>query len=498
MSLALRGIFTSNDDSGSNSNGKELWFENEHDKKTSFVFDESSSQSSVSNGASAETSQRVVIEKPCHLFLDCCIPNRKDGGTTAFLFGGLEIHSNSRNIEVYTLDEDVNANANANADNKSKSTKDSFEYLKTCRGTLITNDETIDSEKQQQNQQLLEPWEKELYRTIVIPPNSKPMPIKKLQLKLLSLRPAKCKMGYIKLVKFKGRLPDVDFVQQLPQSISSSQQQQQQQKQQLPISNNGIKSTQQQQNADMTNAISAITILIRNTQETMERSISSKFGEFQKLSFQQNRQIQNTMQSLERSIESVNDNLATLRQEVNSLTELQKSSNNTHREGEEETHSYQDDDDDTDNKEVEKEDDGGANIGNDNDDINDTPEKSDKEAFSIVELIGKMQLEHKREIKEMLQEEREKMLKEMDTKRDEFVKQVMEGLSKEKIDDAKSDNALANDDPIKDNGSCDVDIIECISLPDPSSLPIIQMDGTSIETETEISDCAQTITNNIS
>ena len=150
MSLALRGRLTSNDDNGNNSNGKEFWFENEHDKKTSFIFDESSSLSSSSASMEAskgEISQRIVIEKPCHLFLDCCIRNSENdntnGGTTtttttAFLFGGLEIHSNSRNIEVYTMDDDGDGNDGSSS---SKSAKTSFEYLKTCRGTILTDDE---------------------------------------------------------------------------------------------------------------------------------------------------------------------------------------------------------------------------------------------------------------------------------------------------------------------------------------------------------------------
>ena len=326
-------------------------------------------------------------------------------------------------------------------------------------------------------------------------------------------------MGYVKLVKFKGRLPDVDVIHQSPQSIPSpsSQQKQLQQKQQLPApKHDNIKSTQNQQNSDMTNAISAITILIHNTQQTMERSISSKFGEFQKSTFQQNRQFQNTVQSLERSIECVNENLNVLRKEINTLAELQKSSNETHMKGGEENSSNQDVQ--TDDKEVGKEENDSVcnNISNDNDDRgNDkgVPDESDRETTSIVELIEKMQNEHKREIKEMLEEERKQILQEMDIKRDEFVKQIIESISKEKLDDEKSDRAssddtLKNDDPNKGSGTCIVDTVKCISLPAPSSLPVIQIDGTSIEmeteaeagveTETEIPVCVQTATNNIS
>ena len=81
MSLSLRGTFTSNNGSGNGSIRKEFWFDNEHDKKTSFVYNDSlSSQSSVSKGAS---SQRAVIEKPCHLFLDCCVRNKDNGGSSS-------------------------------------------------------------------------------------------------------------------------------------------------------------------------------------------------------------------------------------------------------------------------------------------------------------------------------------------------------------------------------------------------------------------------------
>ncbi len=480
MSLRLRGIFTvdinsktTGSSSGSGScqtktnDDRVFWFENEGNKKTSFVFDESSLLSSSTTTTGSQ--QRITIQKPCHLFLDCCHPlndSNDVSNTTEFLFGGLEIHSNSRNIEVYALPEDSDGKDNNN----------SFEYLKTCRGTMIINDDDDNTKSEMlgdanEGQEITaatrqdfpkESWEKEMYKTVIIPPNSKPISILRLHLKLLSLRPAKCNIGYIKQVKLKGRIPDVQISTSkpepqtktqsshegktslhtsLPQSIQGSSQNENNRppNNQIPSVNN---EELNRQTSQITNAISAVTMLIQNTQQTMERSISTSIGEVQKLTFQQSQHFHNTLQSLERRINEVNNNLNELRNEVHAL-------NISHRDQTQCDESSHDDRDVGVNESDHAKD---CNSVKTNEDVHvkEASEKSENDLQTILqEYVEKIQEKNRRDIEQLLVKERKVLLDEMDRKRDEIIDEVTK-----KMNNSKEVERLCVESAVSSSDSC--------------------------------------------
>ena len=261
----------------------------EEGKKSSFIFKACNFDTEISR-----------IEKPCHLILDC--------SSSDWIFGGLEIHSNSRNIEVYAVPEGKDFEGR--------------EYWQTHRGSKIENGPNNHSEDGTSNSTKGNLGE-ELYQTIVLPPTSKPTTIKSLHLKLLSLRPAKCTGAFVHNLKLKGRIPEATIISSSVAQTGSSTPQIQHKipikpKQISPKSTPSIESTEQ-----VGKAISGLVMMIQTIQSNMESSIQSAVGEFSKHSFSQHQNwtgtivdLENKIGDLKDSVEGLNENVKLLRKEV--------------------------------------------------------------------------------------------------------------------------------------------------------------------------------------
>ena len=135
-----------------------------------------------------------MIEKPAHIYLSVfkLMSSTKQNHHTnsnGYIFGGLEIVSNSRNIEAYTTDKDG---------------KES--YLLTSRGAPLHDKKSIKnnsptSQTAKENKLNDIEW----HSCIIVHPNG-PSEISNLKLKLLSLRSPKFQ-AIVKIFKLKGKLP---------------------------------------------------------------------------------------------------------------------------------------------------------------------------------------------------------------------------------------------------------------------------------------------------
>jgi hypothetical protein len=257
----------------------------EPNKKTSFLFE-----------SCAESADRSKIQKPCNLIVECCQSTSSHTCFINWLFGGLEVHSNSRNIEVYAVPEGKDFNGR--------------EYWQTHRGSKI-EDTDNSTEKDE--------CEKEIYQTIILPPSSKPTSIKSLHLKLLSLRPSKCTIAFVKSIKLKGRIPEatpdssetvsgsnnsVDALEDQPATAARS------------ITN---KESNDGSTALVANAISGLTMSIDNARGSMEASIQSSIGEIQSLAFNQNQSFTGKLTLLENSVNELKDCVDSLKTNVELL-----------------------------------------------------------------------------------------------------------------------------------------------------------------------------------
>jgi hypothetical protein len=435
MSLTLRGVFSSysscfNNDKNNHDqiddDGITFWFGNENGKKTSFIYEE------CHTSLSTPSSLSLIMEKPCHLFLDCHLRNKDEkvlssspSSTPAmpsFLFGGLEIHSNSRNIEVYAMHED--------------NTNNSFEYLKTCRGTLLT-EEKEEGGKHQQDE--LQPWKKEVYKTIIIPPNSKAIPVQKLHLKLLSLRPAKCTTGYIQLIKIKGRLPELDDQNNgtLIQGSSSIATNTSSTVESQPLntlrSNTVPNSIPTKTDNNIPNAISAITFLIQNVHQKMETSITNKVGEVQKDSFQYNQQLTQSLHALEKSVNDLNDNMVNMKEEIvalrNEIKEREKNGGSSF----DETNGN---DDDHIDEMIDKENGCISNTSNNDDHYEEDTNQGNSTIHNVEnnDIVQQMQEEFKKQLQQMQEEFKNQLqdiLNEERKMQTKVVKEVLEEVQQD-------------------------------------------------------------------
>lgn len=152
----LRCILT-NDPTKDTPTETALWFEQEEGKKSSFLL---------------RVPPDLSLAKPAHLLIHCVANNE----ILPFLLGGLELLSNARNVEAYTKDASNPAEEN---------------YLLTARG-------------------IKEDGDTELHRSVLVCPRG-PETVARLNLKLLSLRPANCTNVSLVSIKLKGRLPDVEM-----------------------------------------------------------------------------------------------------------------------------------------------------------------------------------------------------------------------------------------------------------------------------------------------
>jgi hypothetical protein len=164
----LRCILTNDPTKDTPTTETTLWFEQEEGKTSSFLL---------------RVPSDLRLAKPAHVLVHCvtvAAANRDNGNHNQihpFLFGGLEILSNARNVEAYTKDESNPVEEN---------------YLLTARG-------------------IKEDGDTELHRSVLVCPKG-PETVARLHLKLLSLRPANCTNVSMVSIKLKGRLPNVELM----------------------------------------------------------------------------------------------------------------------------------------------------------------------------------------------------------------------------------------------------------------------------------------------
>lgn len=162
--------------------------------------DEEEKKDAVTAGTINSENMYYCVDKPAQLFIDCPIEsnptisndNTKQtndvsiiSSTAPFLFGGLELISNSRTVEVYTTDRD------------GKET-----YLLTCRGAILQDRDSIHPIEMRCNEGTPNI---EWFICVIVHPLG-PSEITNLKLKLLSLRSPKEK-AFVQDLKLKGKLP---------------------------------------------------------------------------------------------------------------------------------------------------------------------------------------------------------------------------------------------------------------------------------------------------
>lgn len=174
-----------------------LQMKQEEGKKSSFILNHHNEESSS------------CMNKPASIILSCSTSDTTTENhhpTTPFLFGGVNIISNARNVEVYeqtTLD----GNKHGNAD---------YNYLTTVRGTLLEADDNNVAQADNNNNNTNKPHDDkqnmEWYQCIITHPNGGPTEVSSIKFKLLSLRPARASEARVRQLVLKGRLPDVEAV----------------------------------------------------------------------------------------------------------------------------------------------------------------------------------------------------------------------------------------------------------------------------------------------
>jgi len=204
MSTQLRFIMSNSPELEDGDTGESVhYLEREPSKKASFFLappkamestnlSTGDSQSPIDappleGNADIKTAHHFSLNKPAHVYLDYYLQKRN----IPFLFGGLEIISNSRSIEVYSI---------------SKDSKEA--YLLTSRGSPV---DTITGAPQIKK-------DIEWFIHVIVHPNG-PGEIKRLKLKLLSLRSPKNR-AIIQVFKMKGKIPS-ELETSLPTTTSN-------------------------------------------------------------------------------------------------------------------------------------------------------------------------------------------------------------------------------------------------------------------------------------
>jgi len=303
MTLRLRFRLSQDLYASNSAESKTFYCNPEENKRTSFIFQDCQSNTEISR-----------IEKPCHVILDCSNSDEDPLGAIDWIFGGLEIQSNARNIEVYAVP-------------IGKDFGDR-EYWQTHRGSKIEIESARHSADDGGDEKAA--LSDELYQSIVLPPDSKPTAIKSLHLKLLSLRPTKCSEAFVKVLKVKGRIPETMTSSAAEMGSSSSQVQDE-----IQITSEKIppKSVSSVDSAEqISKAISGLAMMIQTIQTSMKSSIQSTIGEISKNSFSHNQNLTLKISDLEKdvsdlkdSIESLNDNVILLRKDLEFKNEIESS-----------------------------------------------------------------------------------------------------------------------------------------------------------------------------
>jgi hypothetical protein len=266
-------------------NKRTIWLTPDNDKRTSFTIDKA-----------IEDSLKEA-PKPCFLVIDCY--HKDSGGTVPFFYGGMDMISNSRNIESYALGQDK--------DNYVPSSKNLGEYWQTHQGSKRDDDTSSECMK-------------EFYQCIILPPSSKPLTIKCLTLKLLSLRPAKCNVGYVKQIKIKAKLPDVNDTaistsNSKGEGISNGGNEHRSQHAQSQPMETIVDSIQDQ----IPHAIRALTVMIESVRNSVEASASNALGEIEKKAFAKDQQNGLMMHSIQNSLNDLKDSVSELTNEIRLL-----------------------------------------------------------------------------------------------------------------------------------------------------------------------------------
>lgn len=283
MSARLRFTLTNDPEKNSDGATGRGWFSHEEGKKASFILDSPSSEKS---SITAPSPSHHSISKPAHALIECIGASGK--GTIPYVFGGIEFVCNSRNVESYSI--------GADDDGKEK-------YINTHRGVrldagVLTLDSSIAGKEGSQSAIQKEEW----YKVVIMNPGG-PGSILRLRLKLLSLRPAKCSVATVRSAKLKARLPQIEVVHAEPvvapsSSKSSSEaggkiggyaettvaSQNQNQKYVVSQSSTTVSSGKAKvaaaaeaaglSQADIGAAISAVTMMVRTTEERVTKSVS--------------------------------------------------------------------------------------------------------------------------------------------------------------------------------------------------------------------------------
>lgn len=205
-----------------------LWLEQEEGKKSSFVW-----------RALDDTTKREIT-KPSHLLI-------QTSSKSTFLFGGLEIVTNARNIEFYLTGEN---------DDDGKET-----YLTTSRGLQVANED--DAHR---------------FKCLVVCPGG-PRPVTRVHLKLLSLKPASCTSATLYLLKFKGRLPPPKQQQQQEEVTRNDVSRQQAATQPAAAAAAPVSPGLTQ--ADVSHAMTGTSLLVRSVETSLQQSIQDSLDKMQ-------------------------------------------------------------------------------------------------------------------------------------------------------------------------------------------------------------------------
>lgn len=280
----FRCILT-NDPEKEPSDENSLWLDQEEGKKSAFIL------------PLDEASPLPHVAKPSHLLLQV---DNKD----TFLFGGIEIVTNARNIEIYLTGED------------GKET-----YLTTSRGLIVTDSNDADTYR---------------FKCLVVCPGG-PRPVTRVHFKLLSLKPASCTGATLYLLKLKGRLPPSTAQQQSTEAQATDDAATDSTTRQAapqPSASVAPSSSPALTQADMGQAMMGVSLLVRSVEtsllesvqsslDKMERKFDARFNRLEYMLLQQQQQALEQKQTQQEQLNTLkNDFMMQLKEQHSETVEL--------------------------------------------------------------------------------------------------------------------------------------------------------------------------------
>lgn len=295
-------------------NAKVLWMKQDAKKKSSFSIAIESSTPQNANNADDDGHQeeRVVsVTKPCHIYVDCSIPSTQ-AKEEEWKFGGMTMTSNSRNIEVYVSVKDGSS---------------SEQYWQTHRGVLCDDASSVENKIHQRTKSTKPKW----YKSVLLPPDSKPTDIIRLHLKLLSLQPSGTQLACISDIDLKGLLPILEgksstttttdkTTLSTPNSISTRNQ---------PSTGKVLNSTtdtssQLIDTEKIVRSITALTMMVNNVDTSMKQSLANHVGELHQQAFVSQKHMDSRITQLEQEISDVKEAVTKLKSEFEKSTTVQE------------------------------------------------------------------------------------------------------------------------------------------------------------------------------